>query len=159
MPCQNLCGIELMQAIQVRLHSSIAPTYNNNISVFVTGRFYFVYRYTPNANIAVHSVSARDEFYESGATWASVFCFDNASPEKSCFVDNRVCFMSLCPRLSVFLMLPEGRNVCLFFLLFFQFSCSKTNEGKEFTIAEGTAKICSLHFRLQDLGKCVTNLI
>ena len=86
-----------------------------------------------------------------------MFCFDNASPEKSCFVDNLVCFMSLRLRVSVFLMPPEGRNV--FFSLFFQFSCSKTDEGKEFTIVEGTVKNCSLHFRLQDLGKCVTNRI
>ena len=42
--------------------------------------------YTPNANMADHSVGARDEFYESEASEASVFCFDNASPEKSCFV-------------------------------------------------------------------------
>ena len=31
MRCQNLCGIELMRAIQVRLHSSIAPFYIFNL--------------------------------------------------------------------------------------------------------------------------------
>ena len=36
--------------------------------------------YTPNANMAVHSVAARDELYESEASEASVFCFVNASP-------------------------------------------------------------------------------
>ena len=36
---------------------------------------------TPNANMADHSVGARDEFHESEAREASVFCFDNASPE------------------------------------------------------------------------------
>ena len=36
-------------------------------------------RYTPNANMAVHSVAARDELYESEASEASVFCFVNAS--------------------------------------------------------------------------------
>ena len=44
--------------------------------------------YTPNANMAVHSVAARDELYESEASEASVFCSVNASPEKSCIVVN-----------------------------------------------------------------------
>ena len=35
--------------------------------------------YTPNANMADHSVIARDELHESEASEASVFCFDNAS--------------------------------------------------------------------------------
>ena len=58
--------------------------------------FYKVYdKYdtnTPNANMADHSVIAQDELHESEASEASVFCFDNASPEKSCFVDGLVCF-------------------------------------------------------------------
>ena len=37
--------------------------------------------------MADHSIGARDE-YESEASEASVFCFDNASSEKSCFVDD-----------------------------------------------------------------------
>ena len=37
--------------------------------------------YTPNANMADHSVGARDELHESEASEAKVFCFDNASPE------------------------------------------------------------------------------
>ena len=37
--------------------------------------------HTPNANMADHSVIARDELHESEASEASVFCFDNASPE------------------------------------------------------------------------------
>ena len=41
--------------------------------------------YTPYANMADHSVVAWNELYESEASWASVFCFDNASSEKSCF--------------------------------------------------------------------------
>ena len=53
--------------------------------------------YTPNANMADHSVGARDE-YESAASEASVFCFDYASSEKSCFMDGLVCFISLCLR-------------------------------------------------------------
>ena len=42
--------------------------------------------YTPNANMADHSVGARDESNESEASQALMFCFDNALPEKSCFV-------------------------------------------------------------------------
>ena len=36
--------------------------------------------------------------HESEASEASVFCFDNVSSEKSCFVDGLVCFISLCLR-------------------------------------------------------------
>ena len=49
-------------------------------------RPYLFIFYTPNANMADHSVGARDESNESEASWASMFCFDNAFPEKSCFV-------------------------------------------------------------------------
>ena len=58
---------------------------------------------TPNASMADHSVIARDEFHESEASEASVFCFDNASPEKSCFVEGLVCLISLCLRVFEFL--------------------------------------------------------
>ena len=40
--------------------------------------------------MADHSVGTRDGFPESEASEASVFCFVNASPEKSCFVDGLV---------------------------------------------------------------------
>ena len=36
--------------------------------------------YRRNANMADQSVIARDEFHESEASEASVFCFDNACP-------------------------------------------------------------------------------
>jgi len=49
--------------------------------------------YTPNANMADHSVGARNESHESEASQALMFCFDNASPEKSCFVVDLVCFI------------------------------------------------------------------
>ena len=42
--------------------------------------------------MADHSVGTRDELHESEVSEASVFCFDNASPEKSYFVDGLVCF-------------------------------------------------------------------
>ena len=55
--------------------------------------------------MADHSVGTRDELHESEA---SVFCFDNASPEKSCFVDGLVCFISLCLLVFVFLRDRNG---------------------------------------------------
>ena len=51
---------------------------------------------TLNANMADHLVGAWDKFLESEASEASLFCFDNASTEKSCFVEGLVCFNSLC---------------------------------------------------------------
>ena len=57
----------------------------------------------PNANMADHSVSAQDELHESEASQSLMFCFDNASPGKSCFVVDLVCFISLCLRVAVFL--------------------------------------------------------
>ena len=63
---------------------------------------------TPNANGADHSVGARDESLESEASEASVFCYVNASPEKPCFVDGLVCFISLC--LQVFVLLNATRR-------------------------------------------------
>ena len=58
---------------------------------------------TPNANMADHSVGAREESHESEASWALLFCFDNVSPEKACFVVNLVCIISLWLRVAVFL--------------------------------------------------------
>ena len=66
------------------------------------------HKHTPNANMADHSVSARDELHESEASEASEFCFDNASFEKSCFVEGLVCFISLC--LLVFEFLNATRR-------------------------------------------------
>ena len=61
--------------------------------------------------MADHSVGAWDELHESEASEALVFCFDNASPEKSCFVDGLVCFILLC--LRVFEFLNATRRECL----------------------------------------------
>ena len=76
--------------------------------------------------MADHSVGAWAEFHESEGSEASVFCFDNASPEKSCFVDGLVCLISLCLRVFEFLNairrelnLPKERKS-----FFFQFSRS-----------------------------------
>ena len=41
---------------------------------------------TPNANVADHSVGARDESNGGEASEALMLCCDNVFPEKSCFV-------------------------------------------------------------------------
>ena len=48
------------------------------------------------------------------------------------------------------LNLPHER-IKLFFLVSLFASEGNTDEGKEFMITEGTVKVCSLHFRLEDL--------
>ena len=53
--------------------------------------------------MAEYLVIDQDELHESEASDALVFCFDNASPEKSCFVDGLICFISLCLRVFEFL--------------------------------------------------------
>ena len=88
--------------------------------------------------MADHSVSAQDKFHESMASWTLVFCIDNASPEKSCFV-----FLN---------GIRKGAKSSTGEKGFFQFTSEgKTDKGKEFTIAKGTVKVCLLHFRLEDL--------
>ena len=59
--------------------------------------------HTPNANMADHSVVARDELHESEVSQSLMFYFDNASPEKSYFIVDLFCFISLCLRVAVFL--------------------------------------------------------
>ena len=61
------------------------------------------YTNTPNANMADHSVGARDESNGSEASEALMFSFENASPENSCFVVDLIRFISLCLRVAVFL--------------------------------------------------------
>ena len=58
--------------------------------------------------MADHSVGARNELHESEASEAPVFCFDNTSPEKSCFEDGVVCLILLC--LLVFALLNATRR-------------------------------------------------
>ena len=53
--------------------------------------------------MADHSVVARDELHESEVSESSMICFENASPETSCFVLDLFCFISLCVRVAVFL--------------------------------------------------------
>ena len=51
--------------------------------------------------MADRSVVARDELHESEASEARMFCFDNTSPERSCFVVDLVYFISLRLRVAV----------------------------------------------------------
>ena len=94
--------------------------------------------------MADHSVGAWDESNESEASQALMFCFDNAFPEKSCFVVDLVPLSSL--HIFVFLNatatewnLPQQRKCS-----FFQFPCSPLRRNqrrqgvKEFMIAKGT---------------------
>ena len=67
---------------------------------------------TLSANMVDHSVGAWDELHESKASEALVFCFDNASPEKSCFVDGLVCVISLCLLVFVFLNATRRDRNC-----------------------------------------------
>ena len=62
--------------------------------------------------MADHSVVAWNELYESEASWASVFCFDNASLEKSWFVRDLVFFISLCLRVFMFLNATRKDRNC-----------------------------------------------
>ena len=114
--------------------------------------------------MANHSVIARDELHESEASEAWMFCFDNASPEKSCFMDGLVCFISLCLRVFEFLSKIEvseifHRREREFFSVSPFASEGKTDEVKEFTITKRTVKVCLLHFRLEYLRKCVSDRI
>ena len=59
-----------------------------------------------------HSGGAWDELHESEASEALVFCFDNASPEKSFFVDSLDCFISLCLLVFVFLNATRRDRNC-----------------------------------------------
>ena len=50
-----------------------------------------------------HLVIAQDELLESEVSQSLMICFENASPENSCFVVNLFCFISLCIRVAVLL--------------------------------------------------------
>ena len=81
--------------------------------------------------MADHSVVAWNELYESEASWASVVGFDNASLEKSYFVGDLDCFISLCLRVchQKGVKSSTGKKVLLVSLFA---SEGKTGEGKEF---------------------------
>ena len=110
--------------------------------------------------MADHSVGAREESNESEASQALMFCFDNAFPEKSCFVVDLVPFF----RPPYAFCVPECHcnrveSSTTEKVLFFQFSRSPVRENqrdgvrKEFTIAEGIVKV---QFGI-DLRKCVSD--
>ena len=47
--------------------------------------------------------TSRDELHKSEVSQSSMFCFESASPENSCFVVALFCFIPLCLRVPVFL--------------------------------------------------------
>ena len=57
----------------------------------------------PNANMADHSVIAQDKLHESEVSQSSTICFENASPENSCFIVDMFHFISVLFRVAVFL--------------------------------------------------------
>ena len=81
--------------------------------------------------MADHSVVAWNELYESEASWASVFCFDNASSEKSCFVGDLDCFILLCLRVCHQKGVKSSTGKKVFLVSLFA-SEGKADEGKEF---------------------------
>ena len=98
-------GIEIVQRLRLRENSgSMEFAGTKEVSRRLPWELKFV-RYI--IRLEDHSVGARDE-YESEASEASVLCFDNTSPEKSCFLDGLVCFISLC--LLVFMFLNATRR-------------------------------------------------
>ena len=52
-------------------------------------------------------VSGQDKLHESEVSQSSIFCFDNASPENSCFIVDLFCFILLCLWVAVFLNVAE----------------------------------------------------
>ena len=86
---------------------------------------------TPYANMADHSVVAWIELYESEASWSTVFCFDNVSSEKSCFVRDLVFFISQCLRVCHQKGVKSSTGKKVFLVSLFA-SEGKAGEGKEF---------------------------
>ena len=124
---------------------------NYKVSINQSDLSHFVPRvrciwYTPNANITDHSVGTRDESHKSEASQALMFCFDNASSEKTCFVVDLVRFVFPYLRIFAFLnatkrewILPQNRK--RFFLIRFTrwpLRGDQKDGDKDFTIAEGT---------------------
>ena len=109
--------------------------------------------------MADRSVAAWNELHESEASEASVFCFDNAFIVKSWLFVDLVCFFSLLLRVAVFLNATRSdRSVHSLPLREKVDQCNLLR--RKFTIAVRTFyKVCSLHFRLEDLRKCVSDHI
>ena len=109
---------------------------------------------TPNANMADHSVGIQDELHESEASEASVFCFDNASAEKSCFVDGLVCFISLCLLVFVFLTATRRDRNCPTFVSKGKHGSMEFTEMKEVSRrSPRELKFVRYIIRLEDLTK------
>ena len=96
--------------------------------------------------MADHSVGARDESHESEASWALMFCFDNVSPEKACFVVNLVCFISLWLRVAVYRIQIFQRS---------PLKLRENNGSMQFVETKERSSRSTRHFTLEDLRKIV----
>ena len=105
--------------------------------------------------MADHSIGAWDELHESEASQASVFCFDNVFLQKSCLFIDLVCFFSLRLRVAAFLNATRSDRSVHGLPLREKVDQYNSLRRKEFTITVGTIEVCSLHFKLEDLGKFV----
>ena len=94
--------------------------------------------------MADRSVGARHKSHESEASQSSMFCCDNVSPEKSCSIVDLACF---CLTLPISFCVPECHQKevksfiaekVFFFFRFRGHLRGKPDEGKDFTLAEGT---------------------
>ena len=112
--------------------------------------------YTPNANMADHSVGARDESNGSEASEALMFCFDNAIPEKCCFVVDLVLlfrppYVILCYRVES----STAEKV-----IFFSVSPFASEEKARSSRSPKERPYSLLKFRLESiLEKCVSNRV
>ena len=117
---------------------------------------------TTNVNMADRSVGVRHESHESQASQSSMFCCDDVSPEKFCSVVDLVCFWLALP---LNCCVPEchqkevksSTTERVSFFSFPQSPMKETRRRKGVHDHRRTVKVCS--FRLEDLRKCVSDLI
>ena len=113
--------------------------------------------------MADRSVGVRNESHESEVSQSSMFCFDIVSPESLGSSSIWSSFFRFTLPISHCVPECHQKEVKSFTaekVFFFRFHgrlLGETDEGKEFTIAEGTVKVC--WFRLEDLRKCISDRI
>ena len=102
--------------------------------------------------MADRSIDAGHESHESEASQSSMFCFENASPKKSCFVVDLVCF---CLALPIRFYVPEchQREVksSTAEKVFFLFVSVVASEGKQTKERRSRSPKKLLKFVLEDL--------
>ena len=110
--------------------------------------YFFCVSHTPNANMADRSVVARNESHGSEVSEALMFCFDRkVLPRRRsgvlCFaLHNRFCVRKC--------YVNGAKSSTVEKVLFFVSQLAsegKTDERKEFMIAEGTVEVCFVTFQ------------